>query len=261
MKKVFFILFVILTSGNVFSQIGGLSASKLYTLNTETVQKNAIEFEPSFGFYNSKYYWDNDSKLQENFIGGDSSIVSTSMCFRFTYGVGDKIEAGVSISDNVTFANWGIKYNFFTKNKTQLAFIAGLNTPLGNRNVDLQNKSTENSIATGLVLTQKFNDKFSIDANAQYQKHLFVQANNHLQDYFLNLDLGYYIIEKIQIVSGFNFSFSDGTITENCLIFNPGVTIEKAKNFILVMQLPYTVFGKNTQKSLGFGMALTISIK
>jgi len=89
---------------------------------------------------------------------------------------------------------------------------------------------------------------------------LFKENAHYQQDYFINTDLGYYIINKIQLVSGFNFSFTDGDITQYQLIFNPGVTIEKANNFILVMQLPYAVSGKNAYQSSGFGMALTIMI-
>ena len=89
---------------------------------------------------------------------------------------------------------------------------------------------------------------------------MFKENAHYQQDYFINTDLGYYIINKIQLVSGFNFSFTDGDITQYQLIFNPGVTIEKANNFILVMQLPYAVSGKNTYQSSGFGMALTIMI-
>ncbi len=261
MRNLIVISFVILFINNAFAQVGGLSASKLATLNTSTVPKNAIEFEPSFGFFNSHYHWDNSSKLQNNFNDKDSAIVSSSIMFRFSYGLTDNMEVGVSICDNVSMANWGVKYNFIKNNNLQFAFILGVNTPLGNRNIDLQKKSNENSFATGIILTKEINKKLSVDANVQYQQHLFLQKNNHLQDYFINLDIGYYIFDKIQLVSGFNYMISDGNTIKNSLIFNPGFTIEKAKDFILVAQLPYTISGKNTQKSLGFGLALTILIK
>jgi len=261
MRNLIVLLFFIPLTLNTFAQVGGLSASKLATLNAETVKKNTIEFEPSFGFYNSRYHWDNSSKLHSNFINNDSATVSSSVMFRFSYGLTNNIEIGVSICDNISNANWGIKYNFFSKNKSSAAFILGANTPLGNRNVDLQTKSNENSIATGIIFSQNINKKLSLDVNTQYQHHFFIQKNNHLQDYFINFDLGYYIIDKIQLVSGFNYMFSDGLLTKNSLVFNPGITIEKAKNFILVMQLPYTIYGRNSQKSLGFGLALTIFIE
>ena len=39
---------------------------------------------------------------------------------------------------------------------------------------------------------------------------------------------------------------------------NPGIAIEKAENFILVVNAPFDVFGKNEYKTFGFGLALTI---
>ena len=72
--------------------------------------------------------------------------------------------------------------------------------------------------------------------------------------------MGYYVVDKIQLVSGLNFSLSDGDTPQYQLVFNPGITVEKANNFILVMQLPYTALGKNTCQRFGFGMALTIMI-
>jgi hypothetical protein len=44
------------------------------------------------------------------------------------------------------------------------------------------------------------------------------------------------------------------------LTINPGLTIEQAKNFILVLNFPYDTIGKNTNKSIGIAMALTIMI-
>jgi len=260
MKKVIVIIGILLWTINLKAQVGGISASKLTTICTETVSANNIEFEPSFYFNSSSMAWNDAGKKQSIFSDADSSQIKSGFAFRFSYGLTKNLETGVTVSNNMAMANWGFKYHFFNKKKTSLALIGGINTPLGNRTTDKNNKSTENVLAGGLVITHHFSEKFGMDADIQYQRHLFEQAGHHHQDFFFNTDLGYYIIDKIQLVSGFNFSSTDGNITQYQLTFNPGITVEKADNFILVMQFPYTVLGKNTYQSFGFGMALTIMI-
>ncbi|MCD6366312.1 MAG: transporter [Bacteroidales bacterium] len=260
MKKTIIIISILLGTINLQAQVGGISASKLVTICTETVPANGIEFEPSFYFNSSSMAWSDAGKKQSIFSNTDSSQIKSGFAFRFSYGLTKNLETGVTVSGNMTIANWGFKYHFLNKKKTSLAIIGGINTPLGNRTTDKNNKSTENVLASGLVMTLNFSEKFNMDADIQYQQHLFEQAGHHHQDFFFNTDLGYYLVDKVQVVSGFNFSFADGDITQYQLIFNPGVTVEKADNFILVMQFPYTVLGKNSCQSFGFGMALTIMI-
>ncbi len=44
------------------------------------------------------------------------------------------------------------------------------------------------------------------------------------------------------------------------LTLNVGMTIERAKNFILVLNAPFDIAGKSTEKIYGAGFALTILI-
>ena len=260
MKRVLILAGIIFISVQTQAQIGGLSASKLMTLCTSTVPQSTIEFEPSFCFSNASMQWNETGKKESIFATSDSSLITSGLAFRFTYGLSQKVEAGVSVSSNMTMANWGIKYNFLTKDSYAFALLGGINTPLGNRISNKNIKSTENALVGGFVTTINLSEKLNLDADVQYQRHLFEQTGHHQQDFFFNTDLGYYVVEKVQLVSGFNFSFTDRDISQYQLIFNPGVTIEKANNFILVMQLPYTVLGKNVYQNLGFGIALTIMI-
>jgi len=45
------------------------------------------------------------------------------------------------------------------------------------------------------------------------------------------------------------------------LSLNAGITIERAENFIVVLNTPIDVLGKNIEKFIGFGFALTILIE
>jgi hypothetical protein len=259
MKKIIIFLFV-LSFNIVNAQVGGLSASKLFTLCSETVSKSAIEFEPSFAFSTSRYSWNDSYKMTDNFSNSDSISVSSAMAFRFSYGLTNNIELGVSVYNGVSLASWGLKYKFYKKEKTLFAFIIGVNTVLGNRTYDIYNLSNSNSIATGFILSKKFSEKLSFDADVQYQRCFSDKIIRH-QDIFINTDFGYYIFDGVQLVMGLNYFINDGFFRQSSLfILNPGLTIEKAKNFILVFQVPYSIIGRNTEKSVGFALALTILI-
>ena len=50
----------------------------------------------------------------------------------------------------------------------------------------------------------------------------------------------------------------DSNNSSQLFTLNPGIAIEKAENFILVINSPFDLFGKNEYKTVGFGLALTI---
>jgi hypothetical protein len=259
MNKILIFL-IVLSFSIANAQVGGLSASKLFTICSETVPKSAIEFEPSFAFSTSRYSWNDSYKMSDNFSNSDSVSVSSAMAFRFSYGLTNNIELGVSVYNGVSLASWGLKYNFYKKEKTLFSLIIGVNTVLGNRTYDIHNLSNSNSIATGFILSKKISEKLSFDADLQYQRYFLDNIIRH-QDIFINTDFGYYIFDGIQLVMGLNYFINDGSFRQSSLlILNPGLTIEKATNFILVLQVPYSITGRNSQKTVGFAMALTILI-
>ena len=58
-----------------------------------------------------------------------------------------------------------------------------------------------------------------------------------------------------------NYFYKESNIEDNnahLFTVNPGIAIEKAENFILVLNAPIDLFGKNEYQSIGFGLALTI---
>ena len=106
---------IILFSQNAFSQISGISASKLVVINTETVPANKIEFEPSFNILIQK---------------SDSMPISSDFGFRFTYGLNNKTEIGISLPINMQGINWGIKYQLAHFDKLSFGMIAGIENAL-----------------------------------------------------------------------------------------------------------------------------------
>ena len=262
MKTLLFIV-SFLFALNVYSQIGGISASKLATPSSETVAVSSIEFEPSFSFASATNSFDYSGSRQALFSSEDSTLLFSTTGIRFTYGLAKNLEIGISLPSDVSTVSFGLKYRLPLDGKLTFALISGYNTIIGNgiyvkRNATHESTST---VAGGLILSYKFTDKFSCDFNAQYIKHLHTTTEGHSKGTYISSDFGYYLIENVDFIIGLNYYYKDNIIPNNnshLLTLNPGIAIEKAKNFILVLNSPIDLSGKNDYQSYGFGLALTI---
>ena len=106
-------------------------------------------------------------------------------------------------------------------------------------------------------------NRISVDFDAQYQKHSQLTSLGHYQGFYMNSDIGYYLMDNVNFIMGLNYNFQsyDEQIDNaHLLTLNTGVAIEKAKNFILVLNAPFDLFGKNEYQTKGFGLALTIML-
>lgn len=250
----------------VKAQVGGISASKLATICTETVAYKSIEFEPMFAVNYTNQYWDNDGKLHYLFTSPDSTMVSSEFGFRFSYGAFKNLEIGVSAPADMSGLSLGAKYRLPLDGRYCCGILAGFNLPLGNQvySKNAHYSDITPSVAAGLVFSfNVIDEKLCIDFDAQYQKYTKKLDDKHLGDIFLNSDIGYFVTKNIQVVAGVNYSETRFEQTlNNCSLFtlNTGITLECAENFILVLNAPFDLAGKNNYKSKGFGMALTILI-
>ena len=265
MKKYTLILFVCLIGLEAYSQVGGISASKLGTLCTTTVPEGTIEFEPYFGYSISSNIFDSNGKVQELYSSPDSTMNFASSGFRFSYGLMNNLEIGVTVPVSVSEVSFGAKYKLPLEGKCAVGILAGYNTILGNQVYDRRNAIYEQTPAFvgGLIITYDFTNKLSLDFDAQYQKHTQSTIGGHTDGIFLNSDIGYYFIEKANFIIGLNYHykiFDNNKDNSYLLTLNTGITIEKAKNFILVINLPFDLMGKNEYRTKGFGLALTIML-
>ncbi len=246
------------------AQIGGLSASKLGSFSIGVVPNKKIEFEPSFTHYISKQYWDNSGKRQDIYSTTDSVRNISAMSFRFTYGILDKLEIGVSVSPDVSMSNWGLRYVILNNDKFGLAAITGANIPLGNQTIDKKLRLSDNIMSFGLggVMSYNFNKNFSADFTGQYQ--LFAEETDHndKNSLFFNLDFGYYFLDhQLQLITGLAYrTVQDTEGGHNVFTINPGITVETGETFIIVLYFPIDVVGKREIINNGFGFALTMAI-
>ncbi len=244
--KSLFVITLTLLSFSLFSQIGGISASKLVVINTETVPQNKIEFEPSFSF---------------SIPNSDSLQTSSDFNFRFTYGLNKKTEIGISLPISMSELNLGIKYLAINFNNLSFGIIAGIkNALIVNKSEKSKNTSFFNSYAAGIVSTYQISNKMSLDFSGQFQNHF--EADKPDFNSFLNSEIGYFVSDGLQLVTGLQYENHHILNTrENYFTINSGITVEKAENFILVINIPYRFKNKYSASSIGFAMALTILIE
>lgn len=171
MKKVVIIVVFLIFSIDSYSQVYGISASKLAVINAKTVIKNQFEFEPGFGYYWASSYYDKDGKIKPLSNATDSTTVFQELVFRFTYGITEKFEAGMMIASDMSSLSTGVKYTLFTINNFSGGIMGG-GTFANKSDIVAINSGIYGktfSLATGLVFSNEFSEKLSFDFDAQYQ--------------------------------------------------------------------------------------------
>jgi hypothetical protein len=263
MKKIVIFIILDIIVVNLYGQVGGLSASKLGTLCTSPVSEGTIEFEPFFGYALSTIGFDKKGDRKDLFLSSDSTVKFSASGFRFSYGLMKNLEIGVSLPVDVSEVRFGAKYKLPCEGKLTMGILAGYSTLVGNQIYARRNSVQEITPAYvgGLILTYEFNEKFSIDFDAQFQKHTLTTDQGHTHGYFLNSDAGYYLLSQVNFIIGLNYNYKmyeDNINSSYLLTLNAGIAIERAKNFILVLNAPFDLLGKNEYQTRGFGLALTI---
>jgi len=263
MKKITLLLLSISFTTITMAQVGGLSASKLGTLCTTPVPEGTIEFEPFFGYATATNFFDNKGDIHPLFSTPDSTIKFASSGLRFSYGLMKNLEVGVSLPIDVSEVNFGAKYKLPFDGNFTMGLLAGYNKVLGNRISACRDAICKATTAYvgGVIMTYKFSDKLCVDFDAQYHKHKKTTVEGHNQGFNINSDIGYYVMERVNFIVGLNYSYQNyNTILDDAylLTLNTGIAIEKAENFILVLNAPFDILGKNEYQTTGFGLALTI---
>ncbi|MCD4772735.1 MAG: hypothetical protein K8R41_05050 [Bacteroidales bacterium] len=263
--KIIITLSLLFATSSIFAQVSGLSASKLGTLTTATVPEGTIEFEPFFSYALSNYSFDNNGNRQPLFSTSDSTMKFSFLGFRFSYGLMKNLEIGITLPIDVSEVNFGAKYKLPLEGKFSMGLLAGYNTIMGNRIYVCRNAvhKVTPAYVGGVIMTYDFSDKFSIDFDAQYHKHKKTTLSGHTNGFHINSDIGYYLMEKVNFIVGLNYNYQvyNVNIDDSYLLtLNTGLAIERAEHFILVINAPFDILGKNEYKTNGFGLALTIML-
>ncbi len=267
-KIIYSVLFtaIFLMSGiKANSQISGISNSKVFVISPDVVGNKLLEFEPAFLYSYSDNYWNGSSETTS--INGNKSnrISSVDFGMRLTYGAFENFEIGTVIPTDMSAVSLGAKYKFFSNDRFDFAGFLGIN--FYNDTFMAFDKDAEgvNPIESGLGIVGKynFNENLSVDLDAQYLSNIIRGEDTHNGNLFINSELGYYAGDY-QFCAGFNYYNSLYETEEQgreLLSLMLGGTVETAEDFVIIWGVPYDLYGKNIEQSLGFTLAFTITIK
>jgi hypothetical protein len=264
--NMFVLLGAIVFTNLTHAQVGGISASKVGTFCAGTVPGKDLEFEPSYSFAKSTKQWDSDNKLVNKFSTTDSAAIASELAIRCTYGFSDKLEIGISVPSDVSWASIGAKFNIWSRDHSGVSFIAGINLPMGNRVYSDKSYSLNDigSFAGGIVISHQFSEKVLWDIDIQGQK-LFRSAgvDNH-SDLFINTDIGFYPKEHIQLICGmgyYNLFYRDANKNVFMIDIHPGISYETGENFLIVISSLIGLYGKNEHQWYGVNFAFAMTIR
>lgn len=249
---------------SIIAQVGGISGSKISAYTVDVVNHHNVEFEPTFFHFESSKQWNKNGNLTDLSSNPDSTQWDTGLNYRVTYGLMDKLELGIDFSSDMLLTRFGARYVFYDHEKTGLAAIAGINIPMGNKRVSksLRLSNTIAKAGGGLVFTGYILPDFSVDVNAQYFKFIKKTIDDGTNNWYVNSDFGYYLLErKLQLIAGFGYQFSQyGSFNTQIVTFFPGITVETGKKYIIVLSSGIDIWGKNANKNIGAALALTITL-
>lgn len=269
MKRVltFFLLSIMFLPG-VYSQLSGISGSKLGAYNSDPIAPQTVEFEPVLESGWSKMRWDRSGERVNLFSTRDSIRKYTLLSFRMTYGITPGLEAGVSVSGDFERVSFAFKQKIFDKGFFSTSLIGGMNYMAGNQVYSRAGfKHMHNAVVLGFASSIATANRFSIDFDVQMEPGIKkINGINDYNHFYSNIDAGYYVKGDFQLIGGLSWAYinnkgKDGQHELSSIVkLNPGFTIEEGKNFIIVGGFPFCIAGKNYDCSAGFMLALTIMI-
>ena len=254
-------LFIFLQS---WSQVVGISNDKLVVVGAETIGPKTFEFEPGFGYIWSTKAFNDNGKLISLNPEGDSIQVLSALAFRFTYGFAENFEIGTTITSDLNTFGLGIKYTFLDKEKNVMCAFLG--TTFSNesdfvlRNTGIFGKTA--SVGGGLAYMAIFSERLSMDVDVQYQ-NVFDNNQSYSDDLFSAAEIGYRFPKHVQLIGGFSFRYNHFKTDRRdtwLLTFNPGITVNPGKTFVMILNVPFDIAGRNTDRFNGFTFALTITL-
>lgn len=251
------------------AQIAGISASKLNTYNAYTISLHHLEVEPSFSWMSSRSAFDDRGNRYFYSANKDSLVYSKELFLRGTYSPFKNFEIGTVITSDLSSLSFGLKYLFFNNKKFAASFISGANwsgqyEPLKTEGSIPGPQTRISSYVAGFAVTSQFTERLSWDSDVQFQNSV-AGGQSFLADYFVDSELGYYVFNhQLQLVGGFGFHYQSLKTTGSnaySLIFNPGITIETGKSYIIVLYAPVALVGKNMEIDRGINIAFTLDIE
>lgn len=260
MLRTFISLIILLSTTFCLAQIGGVTGSKINSVNHMPIDVGRAEFEPTYNLARYSQFWDNEGKVQDVFASPDSVVIDASINLRMAYTITTNLEFGCNLGND--YSNWSAKYAIGTYNKLGVGLLAGANFPFGYAEFDRKNRTADQigTYGMGLILSYETSEKSSIDFNAQYQGYFHKNENLPNGDYFVSIDYGHYVGDLFWLASFLYQNSPHDLFNQNKLTFSPGVSIEMKPEYLMVFNFNFDLFGKNIEKTSGLGLSFTLTL-
>lgn len=239
---------------DLYSQINGISGSKLCIPHASTLEKGSFEFEQSISVFNASHVFNSEGDI--NPIAGTTT--QSDMAFRITLGVSDYFELGTAFLSGMDEIFVGTKFRIFNQDYLGIALLTGMSIPAGNHDAAEQKAYGSYSYSIGTALTKDFTKKFSSDLCFAYTK--FSSSGEFSYAFNYGISFGYYLLDNFQFATefiGIN-SFSE-EINSGKLSIAPGFTYDFSNNLGLAAGIQKDIFGKNELDGLGFFSVFTMN--
>jgi hypothetical protein len=245
---------------SISAQIGGITGSKINSVNFEPIPVGLAEFEPTYNLTIADQRWDDNGDIQSLYSTSDSLLIDGSLNLRMAYTFTDRLEVGCNLG--VDYSNFSFKYAIWSNEKLGLGIMGGTNHPFGFAEIDRTNRSADQISTYGLggIASYNLSDKSSLDINIQFQEYFRAHLDNPTTDYFVSIDYGHYV-KSVFLLGSFLYqesSLIDGS--QRKLTFSPGISIEMKPEYLIVFNLNFDLFGKAIEKTSGLGLSFTMTL-
>ena len=253
-----FLFTLLILMGTSYSQVAGLSNSKVEVLSTDSVEPGQFEFEAAFDVQKSREFVSQGGEKTSL----DGVLLSSGMGMRMTAGFEYGIEAGLSFPVDVSSVGGGIKWRFLSNGKKSLAFIGGVEliTESGFISSD---SSQGGSYTGGIIVGYNSGKKMSFDAD--FSLTSYTSDGLGIPDRLLVYDLGigYMLTEALQTVLEIavsNSSFTNSEYDNSKSILTSGYTFKINDAMLVVMGIQFDLKATNDYKGYTFLSGFTFTI-
>lgn len=258
MNKIFImnIVVAVFSSTNVFSQVSGISNSKVVLPATGTVAAGDFEFGPSFDVFWSNQQWNQNGKT----VDLNNTNRESGLAYRFTSGFKHNIEAGLIVTEDVSSLSFGLKWLFWKNDDKSFAFQSGVNFESGNRVINETEESLK-ILTNGIIFTFEPSEKLSIDTDATfsfYSTEIDLQSVNYSGTF--DIGAGYLLTSQFQAIVELNstwLSFENSFYNSSKTNGTLGFTFYPNDGVVVIFGVKQDLFGSNNAKGISFIGAFT----